>query len=221
MHLQGETVRGSPRYSRRALRGSTRFEEVRLMPRLLLIAIALATNWALPAHAEYARSFEFAVDGVRPSSESGVTYTSGVDPETSVVHVGSGVMHFDTVGGTGAFYCVAAPSLDLAGDLSLAVRVLIADMEGPSHGGFSVLVSDGTTEYNLLFRPDGVAINVANGIYGSGGFVAVDHAAFHLRTRRREERSSRRSTSTARRAPGWRRRRSRRSTSRAGASAIS
>lgn len=149
------------------------------MPRLLLIALALATNWAMPAHAEYARSFEFGVDGVRPSSESGVTYTSGVDPETSVVHVGSGVMHFDTVGGTGAFYCVAAPSLDLAGDLSLAVRVLIADMEGPSHGGFSVLVSDGTTEYNLLFRPDGVAINVANGIYGSGGFVAVDHSAFH------------------------------------------
>lgn len=149
------------------------------MPRLLPIVIALATIWALPSHADYARSFEFDVDGVRPSSEAGVTYTSGDDPEVSVVSVGSGVMHFDTVGGTGAFYCVAAPSLHLGGDLTLALRLSIADMEGPSHGGFSVLVSDGTTEYNLLFRPDGVAVNVANGIYGSGGFVAVDHSVFH------------------------------------------
>lgn len=58
------------------------------------------------------------------------------------------------------------------------MRLRIDAMEGGSHGGFAFLVSDGETEYNLLFRPDGVSLDVESGFFGTGAFVAADHSTF-------------------------------------------
>lgn len=146
--------------------------------RTALLLLTITALFPSSAGAQYARSFEFESDGVRPSADPDVEYVTDFDAEADVVTVAGGTMAFETVGRTQAYYQIEAPALDLAGDFTLELRLRIDAMEGTSHGGFAVLVSDGSEGFNLLFRPDGVAVNVESGVFGTGDFFPLDHSVF-------------------------------------------
>lgn len=143
-----------------------------------LVWIAFALLVAAPARAQFETQLEFAGSAL-PSVSHGASFVAG--SEAALASVAGGVLSFSTLGpATQGFWILDAPALDLRGDLHVEWRLRVDGMEGTSHGGFGVLVGDGVRECNVLFRPDGVAVGVVNGVFGTGSFFAFDHSAFHV-----------------------------------------
>ena len=88
----------------------------------------------------------------------------------AVASVSDGQFVLDTTGEpqNDGLYLVLVPELSLdASELVVQARLRIEAFEGTARAGFGLAFSDGATEYNLLFGPDGGRVNSTGAVGGT------------------------------------------------------